>query len=504
MNIQFLKELAATNQWHWILPEIILALLGVSVLLMDLFFRGDKDKKIAIVSIGAQFLVLFYFINNFNFMNSPDTVYAFSDMLKQNAFGNWCRVFFIISSILVSSLGVLYLKKNKLPSTEFYSLVLIATASLMIMVQSSHFLLLFITLETATIAFYVLISYGRNSSLSLEAGLKYLILGGTSSAILMLGIVLLYGVAGNPSMTGYSTDSMNFKELGQFISLNQDSTLLIVGVLLVIAGFCFKIAVVPFQIWVPDVYQGAPTPIAAFLGVASKASGFFVLINLLTGPFVHLKEILVPFLSVIAIGSILFGNIAAVTQRNVKRLMGLSGVAHAGYLMIGLVASFSVETHYIIYFYLLTYLLASFSVFGVMCSVSELDARQELEDYEDLAKSNTFLGFILIVGLGSLAGIPPLAGFIAKLLLFITAIKVKLYLLVTVAVIGVVISIYYYFGWIREATFRIFRIEDENNKHVSKDYESGLSAYHKILFGFVAILSIVFGLFQTVFRGFIW
>ena len=136
--------------------------------------------------------------------------------------------------------------------------------------------------------------------------------------------------------------------------------------------------------------------------------------------------------------------------------------------------------------------------------VAEKDAAQELEDYEDLAKSNPFLGFVLVTGLGSLAGIPPLAGFIAKLLLFIVALKAELYVLVAIAVLGVVISIYYYFGWIREATFRIFRIADDDSKCVAKDYETGLGIYHKIILSFVALLSIVFGLFQTLFSGVFW
>jgi NADH-quinone oxidoreductase subunit N len=378
----------------------------------------------------------------------------------------------------------------------------------MLLVQSAHFLLLFITLETATVAFYILISYGRNSTFSLEAGIKYLILGGVSSSVLMLGIVLLYGIAGNPELQGYSTDSMNFNELGSFIELNQNNLVVKIGVLMVIAGIAFKIGAVPFQIWVPDVYQGAPTPITAYLAVASKAAGFFVLINLVTGPFSHLKDLLVPFLSAIAIITILFGNISAVTQRNVKRIMGLSGIAHAGYLLIGIVATFytsEIPIQFIIFFYLVTYLLATFAVFGVVTSLAgDEDAIQELEDYEDLAKTNPFLGFVLVVGMGSLAGIPPLAGFIAKLLLFIVAFQAKLYLLVGVAVLGVVISIYYYFGWIREATFRIFRIEDDENKYKAKDYESGLSIYHKLIFSLVAVLSIVFGIFQTAFNGIIW
>jgi NADH-quinone oxidoreductase subunit N len=228
-----------------------------------------------------------------------------------------------------------------------------------------------------------------------------------------------------------------------------------VGSLLVVAGICFKIGAVPFQIWVPDVYQGAPTPVTAYLAVASKAAGFIVLLQLVRGPFIGLNELLVPVLSVIAAATILFGNMAAVSQRNVKRLMGLSGIAHAGYMLVGVVASFYVPwAVYAVIFYLVTYLLASFAVFGVMSLAAGADdANQELDHYENFARKRPFLSGVLACGLGSLAGIPPLGGFIGKLFLFVAAFQAGLFGLLAISVLGVVISIYYYFGWIRECYF---------------------------------------------------
>ena len=180
-----------------------------------------------------------------------------------------------------------------------------------------------------------------------------------------------------------------------------------------------------------------------------------VLLQLLTGPFAGLSGLLVPVLSCIAVVTILFGNFAAVAQRNVKRLMGLSGVAHAGYLLVGVVAAVSVPwAQYALLFYLVTYLLASFAVFGVMAQIAGPDdANQEIEHYQNLARSRPFLGAVLAFGLGSLAGIPPLGGFIGKLLIFIAAFQAGLYALLAISVVGVVISIYYYFGWVREVYF---------------------------------------------------
>jgi NADH-quinone oxidoreductase subunit N len=351
-------------------------------------------------------------------------------------------------------------------------------------------------LETVTVAFYVLVAYCRTSQSSLESGLKYLILGALSSGILLFGIVLLYGIAGSPELVGSSRDSLNYNELAKFISLNTDNLLgahnMIVklGALLVVAGICFKIGAVPFQIWVPDVYQGAPTPVTAYLAVASKAAGFIVLIQLLHGPFIALKEFLVPVLSVIAGLTILFGNVAAVTQRKVKRLMGLSGIAHAGYLLVGVIASLYVPwAIYAVIFYLVTYLLASFAVFGVMSlAAGPDDAKQELEHYENFARKRPFLGGILVCGLGSLAGIPPLGGFIGKLFLFVAAFQAGLYGLLGISVLGVVISIYYYFGWIRECYFSAPLTE------VVDDALCSATLSDRILLGALVVATVVIGL----------
>ena len=365
------------------------------------------------------------------------------------------RMFFVLSALLVCVLATVTLERQPVPRVEFYHIVIVVAAAMMLLVQSHHFVMFFVALETVTVGFYILVSYFRTSAATLEAGLKYLILGALSSAILLFGIVLLYGVAGNRALPGAAAEPMNFSALHDFLAANPDNFLANVGAVLVLAGVAFKIGAVPFQIWIPDVYQGAPTPVTAFLAVASKAAGFAVLLTLALYVFGPLQEVVVPVLSAMAVATILFGNLAALAQRNVKRLIGLSGVSHAGYLLIGVIAAyrepFAVGA---VYFYLLVYLLASFAVFGVMAHVSGRDdADQDLEHYAGLARERPFLGAVLAVGLGSLAGIPPLAGFMGKLLIFIVAFKAGLYGLLLVAVFGVVISIYYYFGWIKAAFF---------------------------------------------------
>jgi len=452
--IDFLLGFAANNEWAAILPEIMLGVLALGLLGAEMALPKDKHGVIPRLAIWGQVIVLIAAFGFTGWCNVGEREY-FSGLIAQNDVTQIMRGFFLVSSIVVCYFGQIYLSKQSLPKTEFYALVVIIAGAMMLLVQSTNFLMLFVALETVTVAFYVLVAYCRTSQFSLESGLKYLILGALSSGILLFGIVLLYGVAGNPELVGHSQDSLNYGELMHFVVLNQNNMIVKIGALLVIAGICFKIGAVPFQIWVPDVYQGAPTPVTAYLAVASKAAGFIVLIQLVHGPFFGLREFLVPVLSVIAAATILFGNFAAVTQRNVKRLMGLSGIAHAGYMLVGVIASLYVSwAVYAVIFYLVTYLLASFAVFGVMSLVAGADdANQELDHYENFARKRPFLGGVLVCGLGSLAGIPPLGGFIGKLFLFVAAFQAGLYGLLGISIFGVVISIYYYFGWIRECYF---------------------------------------------------
>ncbi len=449
-----LRGYAADNQWSAIMPEIMLAVLALALLATEIVLPRSRQALVGQLALWGQVFVLGVVCIPFGlFEIAPNAI--FSGLITQSDVTQLMRGFFLLSSILVTFLGQIYLSKQALPKTEFYHLVIVIAAGLMLLVQSSNFVMLFVALETVTVAFYVLVAYCRTSSLSLEGGLKYLILGALSSSILLFGIVLLYGVAGNPILPASSPDALNFSELREFLVANPDNRIAAIGALLVVGGLCFKIGAVPFQIWVPDVYQGAPTPVTAYLAVASKAGGFVVLMELLSGPFAALHPILVPVLAFIAGATILFGNIAAVGQRNVKRLMGLSGIAHAGYLLVGVIASLYISwAQYAVIFYLVTYLLASFAVFGVMALLAKADdASQELEDYDDLARREPFLGGVLAVGLGSLAGIPPLGGFIGKLFVFVAAFQAGLYGLLALSVLGVAISIYYYFGWIREVYF---------------------------------------------------
>jgi NADH-quinone oxidoreductase subunit N len=494
-------DAAKSNNWLAIMPELMLGCLALLLLVLEVVLPKNKHDIIPGVAIMGQLGVLIGLIINYRtpFLDpSLGAASNFNGLLAYTSHGQFMRVFFLLTSILVSALGTVALAKQRMPKVEFFHIVLVISAAMMLLAQSNHFVMLFVALETVTVGFYILVSYVRTNPLSLEAGLKYLIMGALSSSLLLFGIVLLYGAAGNPLLPGHTADSMNFDQLASFLAQNPDNFMAKLGIVLVISGVAFKIGAVPFQIWVPDVYQGAPTPVTAFLAVGSKAAGFAILMTLVQ-VFAPCKAIVIPLLALLAAATIIFGNLAALTQHNVKRLIGLSGVSHAGYLLMGVIASLSIPAaSSAIYFYLVTYLLASFAVFGIMTHMAGTDdADQELEHYADLAKQHPFMATILAVGLGSLAGIPPLAGFIGKLLIFIGAFQAGLYWLLGVAIVGVVISIYYYFGWIKAAFFASWPANAAGETDLSaRPPRTPLSVGIALLLAVLAFGSVLFGFYQ--------
>lgn len=502
METETLQLIAASNQWTALLPEIILGCFAVLILFVDLLAPKARPH-LSNLSILAQVIAGAVLILGMRASCSREGAdILFSGLIAQENTADWMRLFFLLSSIVITHLGAVFLRKQQLAHVEFYHLVLLVSAAFMLLVQTHHFISLFVVLETLTVGFYILVAYKRDSRLSLEAGLKYLIMAAFSSGMLLFGVALLYGVASNPALPMTATSPLNFTELAVFIGAsdeffnNSTNLMVLFGAVLVLTGIAFKIGVVPFQIWIPDVYQGAPTPVTAFLAVSSKAAGFYLLYLLLHGPFATLAHVTVPLLTLIAIATLLFGNIAALGQRNVKRIMGMSGVAHAGILLMGLLASLTVDWAFpAVLFYLVTYALASFGVFEVMVHVAETsDADQDLDLYDNLLKKQPYLGGILLVSLGSLAGIPPLAGFIAKLLIFIAAFQAGLYWLLGVALAGVVISIYYYFGWMRAAAMQNPFLADEAAKAVTAP-----AATARVIMSLLAGATILLGFYQGMF-----
>lgn len=493
MDITVLQNLAANNLWGAITPEIMLGVLALALLVIELLFPKQQHQVVPVAALVGLLCVLGNVLATFH--NPHVGTETFNGLLRHTRDGQIMRIFFLLAAVMVCLLARVSLAKQAMPRVEFYHIVLVVTAGMMLLAQSNNLLLLFVALETVTIGLYILVSYYRNNSLTLEAGLKYLVMGALSSSLLLFGIVLLYGVAGNAALPGHTAQAMHYGQLASFLAANPHNFLASIGIVLVLSGVAFKIGAFPFQIWVPDVYQGAPTPVTAFLAVSSKAVGFAVLLSLSLTVFASYGWLLMPVLTFFAGATLLFGNIAALTQHNVKRLIGLSGVSHAGFLLLGVAAASRAPMAVgSIYFYLFAYLLASFAVFGVMTHLAGAnDTDQELDHYAGLAKANPFLALVLAVGLGSLAGIPPLVGFMGKLFIFISAFQAGLYGLIAVAVVGVVISIYYYFGWIKAAFFETWATSPDvpvRPPRTPVDLVTGIAL------GALALSTVVLGFYQ--------
>lgn len=493
-----LIQAAADNRWAAIAPELSLGVLALFLLVLEIILPKKNHAVIPTLAIVGQLGLLIGFAWSLYTGPAFTAHETFSGLLRHTQESQFMRIFFMLSSTLVSILGAVALAKQKMPRVEFFAITLVVSAAMMLLAQSNNFILFFVALETITVGFYILVAYFRTNPLSLEAGLKYLITGALSSAILLFGIVLLYGVAGNPTLPGSTAVPMDFNALRVFLEANPENFLAAVGIVFVLAGVAFKIGAVPFQIWIPDVYQGAPTPVTAFLAVASKAAGFSVLLILVQRVFGSYYFLTTPVLSVMAAATILFGNLSALTQHNVKRLIGLSGVSHAGYLLLAVVAAASQPLAIgAVYFYLFAYLLASFAVFGVMTHVAGAnDSDQDLDHYSGLAKTHPFLGAVLAIGLGSLAGIPPLAGFMGKLVIFIAAFKAGLYALLGVAIVGVVVSIYYYFGWIKAAYFETWSAPLLDGETDTRPARTPVGLMAGVTLATLAVATIVLGFYQ--------
>lgn len=464
------RELAESNAWSLLAPEIAVAALSL-LALFDGMFNRSRDKRLFSITLKLAFILLGTFLISQLFADrSPEGV-SFGGLIVQYGwYTDVARLFFIGTAFAVVHLASGYLSKTRLGGNEFHHLTLVSVAAMMLLVQANHFVLFFIALETVAVTLYVLVGYNKNNAFSLEAGVKYLIAGALGSALLLAGIVLLYGLGGNTMINtdAGSLDMLRFDHLQVFLARSEvtDLPLVKAGVILTLCGVAFKIGAFPFNLWIPDVYQGAPTPSTAFLTIGSKAVGVFALLGLTVlsrGPFVHMQEMLVSILVPVAVLTLLFGNITALGQLNVKRLLGLSSISHAGFLLIGVIAAIATDDESArflalgaILFYLFVYLLSSLLVFGVVNQVSEdRDATASITDYRRLYARSPFLAFVLAIGVGSLAGLPPTLGFVAKLFILIAAFKAGLFGLVTFALISVVLGIYYYSGWLREAFARV-------------------------------------------------
>ena len=420
--------------------EIAVLLWGLTLLLAE-SFAGKSDRRgFAIAGIAGLFVVL---VASF-FLGSPPaaTVTGFWSFYAADPLAIFFKRFALVTTILVLIMAIDYAPAIRMgvPGAnpraglgEFFTLPIFTCAGLMWLASAVDFVMIFVSLELVTMSFYVLVSFTRRNPATLEAGVKYLILSALSTGFLVYGITWIFGVTGET----------NLARIGTVLATQDiDRIPLLFGIALVFVALGFKIAAVPFQIWVPDVYQGAPTPVTAFLSVGSKAAGFVVLLRVLA-PFSTLPEVGRLLVGVAAL-TLIYGNFAALPQSNLKRLLAYSSIAHAGYLLIGVVSLSGAAVAY----YLVAYLLMTLLCFAVLIVVGN-SAGDQIEDYAGLAKRSPFLAFAMLIGMISLAGVPFTAGFLGKFFIFDAAVRQHQTLLVVVGVITVGCGFYYYFNVVR-------------------------------------------------------
>ena len=424
-----------------IFPEIFLFLWAILVFIIDFFLKEDKKRNLGYISllgILITIILLFFSIQGEMF----GKVYS-SDSLSQ-----FFKLVFLLSSFLAISVSVDFVAKFRAFKGEFFALILVSTVGMMLLSSARELIFLYVSLELVTIPLFVLSAYLKSDAKSAEAGLKYMLLGAISSAILLYGISLIYGISGTTYLLGIKTNLMV-----DYLQIGPIGPGLFLSFIFFIAGFGFKLALVPFHMWAPDVYEGAPTPITAFLSVGSKAAGLVAFLRVFFGSFLIYNPDWVTIVVVLAALSMIIGNIIALLQTNIKRMLAYSSIAQVGYILVGLVA-ISERGVSSVAFYTLAYLFANLGAFVVAIAFELQTDSSEIKDYAGLSQSSPYLSLFMMIFLLSLVGIPPLAGFVGKYFLFASAIEKNLIWLVVIAVLTSVISLYYYMGVLREMYFR--------------------------------------------------
>lgn len=441
--------------FSYLIPEIIVLGTAVAVILADLF--TSRKTALAVIAMGGLAAAVVTSITQW-----PDSpVSMFGGMIAHDAFAGFFKIFFPVMAGLVIMASVDWTDKFRRYRGEYHALVLLAAVGMMLMAGATNLITLYLALEITAVSFYVLVGIQKDKK-STESALKYVLLSGVASAVLVYGMALIFGFTGT---TGLAEIAGVIQAIPPAQLL--DSPGLLMGLILVIAGLGFKIAAVPFQFWVPDVYEGAPTPITMYLSIASKAAGFAIILRILGTSFIDpgvLAQQWAPVIAALAAIGMTLGNLIAIPQKNLKRLLGFSTVAHAGYILVGLAAlgnapELSTLAVGSILFYLIAFAVSDLAAFISIIAISRKLKSDNFADYAGLARTSPFIGGMLTLALLSLIGFPPTAGFLAKFYIFAVGVQADLLWLVVVAAINTVISAYYYFGvikvlWLRDSSMK--------------------------------------------------
>lgn len=416
------------NDFLSLAPEIYVFILGMFILIVDLILPGIIKRKILDFALIGFLFSLIMVILTFD-----TTKWLFGNSFIIDSFSVYFKIIIIACAIFVVLMSKDFKNLSDSKIGEYTALLVFATLGMMFMVSSNDLLMIYLSIEFVSLSSYILVGFLRKDSKSVEGAVKYFLLGAFSSAVFIYGASLVVGLTGSSNLFSIQT----------FIKVNGVNPLFVVSMLLMLVGLGFKVAMVPFHMWAPDAYEGAPTPVTAFLSVASKVAGVAVLVRTF---LVILPETAnVSFiLAVISAVTMTVGNLAAISQNNVKRLLAYSGIAHIGYIMIGFVA-YGMWGIQAVSIYALAYLFMNIGAFAMVIAIYNKIGSDDIRDYAGLSVKNPFLSLIFVVFLLSLAGVPPTAGFIGKFYVFAAAIESGYTWLAIIGILNSVIALYYYF-----------------------------------------------------------
>ena len=411
------------------LPEIVLACLAMLLLMYGVFKKGDANDNVTLGAVVSLALVAALVI-----FTSEGKVTAFGGAFVVDTFARVMKVMALFGSAVTIILSTHFMKRVKMARFEYPILVMLASVGMMMMISANDLISLYVGLELQSLSLYVVAAIDRDSARSSEAGLKYFVLGALSSGMLLYGASLVYG------FTGTTT----FPQIAAALSASGSSLGLVFGLVFIIAGLAFKVSAVPFHMWTPDVYEGAPTPVTAFFAAAPKIAAMALFVRVMISPFAAVVQDWQQILVFVSIASMVLGAFAAIGQNNIKRLLAYSSIGHMGFALVGL-ASGSQEGAQGVIVYMMIYLISTLGVFA--CVLAMRRKGQHLEQVSDLAglaHNNKGLAFVFAMLMFSLAGIPPLAGFFGKYFVFLAAVKSGLFALAIIGVVASVVGAYYY------------------------------------------------------------
>jgi NADH-quinone oxidoreductase subunit N len=414
-----------------ILPEIILCVFAILIMLLDPFL--SKGRKM-ISGHMAWVAIVLAFLANLSLWDLQET--TFSEMFLVDNYATFFKFIFLIGSFLIIFVSMNYLKREEILHGEYFSLILFSTLGMMLLASGFDLVTIFLGLEIMSVSLYVLAGFKKGDLISNEASLKYFLMGAFATGFLLYGIVMIYGSVG----------STNLEQIIKSIALGQAGPSLLVwaGAGLLLVGFGFKIASVPFHMWVPDVYQGAPTPVTAFISAGPKAAGFAALLRVFLFSFVTIKVDWTAIVWIMAALTMTVGNAIAIAQSDIKRMLAYSSIAHAGYVLVALVAGGETGVSSAL-FYLLAYTFMNVGAFTVVIALGRKGQENTaLDDYSGLGTRSPLLAVVMSVFMFSLAGFPPTAGFMGKFYVFSAAVKSGFLGLVIIGVLNSLVSVYYY------------------------------------------------------------